>query len=116
MARRRRTPEQIIRKVREADRLLGEGGRGCRRCGPAPLEISEITYHRWRAQFGGTKAEETKDLEVEDAWLRQIVADKELATDTLGRSPREPGELQRRAIGLGRRSCFLYACRASTRC
>lgn len=83
---------------------------------PSTSEDLRDPYHRWRAQFGGTKAEEAKKLEVEDARLKQIVADKELATGTLGRSPREPGELQRRGIGLGRRSCFLHACRASTRC
>src|SRR4029450_3684716 len=48
MKRRRHTPEQIIRKLREADRLLAEG-----REVPEvakQLEISEATYHRWRAQ------------------------------------------------------------------
>jgi putative transposase len=53
MKRRRHTPEQIIRKLREADRLLAEGH-------DVPevakhLEISEATYHRWRAQYGGLK-------------------------------------------------------------
>ena len=50
MARRRHTPEQIIRKLREADRLLGESSdvaEVARR-----LEVSEQTYHRWRNQFG----------------------------------------------------------------
>ena len=61
MKRRRHTPEQIIRKLREADRMLGEG-----RTVPEAakhLEISEATFHRWRAQYGGMKAEEAKRLE-----------------------------------------------------
>jgi len=58
--RRRHTPEQIIRKLREADRMLGEG-----KTVPEAakhLEISEATFHRWRAQYGGMKAEEAKRL------------------------------------------------------
>jgi putative transposase len=46
--RRRRTPEQIIRKLREADRLLAEGGQEVPEVAEQ-LGISEATYHRWRA-------------------------------------------------------------------
>ena len=53
MARRRHTPEQIIRKVREADRLLGEGADVTEVA--RHLEVSEQTCHRWRNQFGGMK-------------------------------------------------------------
>jgi putative transposase len=82
--RRRHTPEQIIRKLREADRLLAEGLE-------APevakrLEISEATYHRWRAQYGGLKADDVKrlkELEAENARLKRIVADKELQIEAL---------------------------------
>jgi len=45
------------------------------------LEVSEPTYHRWRNQFGGMKADDVKrlkELEVENARLKRIVADKEL--------------------------------------
>jgi putative transposase len=84
MAWRRHTPEQIIRKRREADRLLAEGADVA---GVAwHLEISEQTYHRWRNQFGGMKAEDAgrlRDLEAENAQLKRIVADKELETDAL---------------------------------
>jgi putative transposase len=51
MKRRRHTPEQIVRKLREADRLLAEG-----REVPEvakTLEVSEATYHRWRASTAG---------------------------------------------------------------
>ena len=80
MARRRRhTPEQIVRKLREADRLLGEGVdlAGVAR----QVEVSEATLHRWRLQYGGMKANEAKrlkDLERENTALKRIVADKEL--------------------------------------
>jgi putative transposase len=89
MKRRRHTPEQIIRKLREADRLLAEGQ-------DVPevakqLEVSEATYHRWRAQYDGLKADDVKrlkELEAENARLKRIVADKELqiqAWEELGR-------------------------------
>jgi len=45
------------------------------------LEVSEATYHRWRAQFGGMKANDVrrlKELERENQTLKAIVADKEL--------------------------------------
>ena len=84
MKRRRHTPEQIVRKLREADRLLGEGQE-------LPevvkqLEVSEATYHRWRAQYGGMKADDVKrlkELEVENARLKRIVADQTLEVQAL---------------------------------
>lgn len=77
--RRRHTPEQIVRKLREADRMLGEGVEVPEVC--KALEVSEATYHRWRAQFGGMKADDVKrlkELERENSTLKRIVADKEL--------------------------------------
>jgi putative transposase len=79
MARRRHTPEQVVRKLREADRLLAEGKDVAEVA--RQLQVSEQTYHRWRAQFGGMKADEVKrlkELEVENRRLKEIVADKEL--------------------------------------
>ncbi len=79
MKRRRHTPEQIVRKLREADRLLGEG-RELPEVARA-LEVSEATYHRWRAQFGGMKADDVKrlrELERENQSLKRIVAEQAL--------------------------------------
>jgi putative transposase len=84
MARRRHTPEQIIRKLREADRLLGEGADATDVA--RHLEISEHTYHRWRNQFGGMKGDDAKrlrELERENGRLKRMVADKELEIDAL---------------------------------
>ena len=83
-ARRRHTPEQIIRKLREAERLLGEG-RSIAEVTKA-LEISEQTFHRWRAQYGGMKADDAKrlkELERENARLKRIVADQVLENQAL---------------------------------
>ncbi len=77
MARRRHTPEQIIRKLREADRMLGEGKDLAEVA--RHLEVSEQTYHRWRNQFGGMKADDAKrlrELERENSRLKRIVAYK----------------------------------------
>src|SRR4051812_139066 len=84
MKRRRHTPEQIVRKLREADRLLGEG-RDLPEVVKA-LEGSEATYHRWRAQYGGMKADDVKRLkalELENARLKRIVADQTLEVAAL---------------------------------
>ena len=84
MKRRRHTPEQIIRKLREADRLLAEGAEVPEVA--KALEVSEQTLHRWRAQYGGMKADDAKELRElrrENARLKRIVADKELEADAL---------------------------------
>jgi putative transposase len=79
MQRRRHTPEQVIRKLREAERLIGQGKTIPEAA--KELGISEQTYHRWRNQYGGMKADDAKrlkELERENATLKRIVADKEL--------------------------------------
>jgi putative transposase len=84
MKRRRHTPEQIIRKLREADRLLAEGREvpGVAK----QMEISEATYHRWRAQYGGLKANDAKrlkELAAENTRLKRLLAEAELEKDAL---------------------------------
>src|SRR5512140_2335237 len=84
MKRRRHTPEQIIRKLREGERLLGEGKTIPEAA--KELGISEQTYHRWRNQYGGMKADDAKrlkELERENARLKRIVADQALNIDAL---------------------------------
>jgi putative transposase len=83
-ARRRHTPEQIIRKLREADRLLGEGLEVA--AVAKQLEVSEQTLHRWRVQFGGLKADDAKrlkELERENGKLKRRLADQLLEIDAL---------------------------------
>lgn len=84
MKRRRSTPEQIVRKLAVADRLLGEGKTIEEVC--RELEVTESTFHRWRNQFGGMKADDAKrlkELERENAGLKKIVADQVLDIDML---------------------------------
>jgi len=84
MKRRRHTPEQIVRKLAEGDKLLGQDQsieEVCRH-----LEITESTWHRWRNQYGGMKADDAKrlrELERENLRLKKIVADQALDIDML---------------------------------
>ena len=84
MKRKRHTPEQIVRKLREGDRLLNEGKELTEVL--RHLEVSESSWNRWRAQYGGMKADEAKrlkELERENTRLKKIVADKTLEIDML---------------------------------
>jgi len=84
MKRRRHTPEQIVRKLREADRLLGEEKDIAEVL--RHLEVSEATLHRWRNQYGGMKAEGAKrlrELERENGRLKQVVAEQALDIQAL---------------------------------
>ena len=77
--RRRHTPEQVVRKLTQADRLLAEGKDVAEVC--RELGVSEQTYYRWRNQFGGLKADDAKrlkELERENATLKRLLADAEL--------------------------------------
>jgi len=73
----RHTPEQIVRKLHEADGKLAAGVPICEVA--RQLGISEATFHRWRNQYGGMKADamkRLKELEQENARLKRIVADQ----------------------------------------
>jgi putative transposase len=70
------TPEQIIRKLREVEADRANGATVAHVC--QKLGVSEPTFHRWRTQYGGMKADDAKrlkDLEAENARLKKLVAD-----------------------------------------
>jgi putative transposase len=84
MKRRRHTPEQAVRKIREGERLLNEGGELVEVL--RQLEVSEATWNCWRAQYGGMKADEAKrlkQLEGENQRLKKLVAEQALNIDML---------------------------------
>lgn len=89
MARKRHRPEEIIRKLRQADADLSNGleiGQVCQKLG-----VSEATFHRWRNQYGGMKAEgmkRLKELEKENARLKKAVADLALDNQILKEASR----------------------------
>ena len=79
MKQRRHTPEQVIRKLAEGEKLLAEG-KTIEEVS-MHLEISEQTWHRWRNQYGGMKADDAKrlkELEKENARLKKLLAEAEL--------------------------------------
>ncbi|WP_419192682.1 IS3 family transposase [Kolteria novifilia] len=75
----RHSPEQIVRKLRDAEAMQNAGktiGEVCQ-----VLGVSEQTFHRWRQQYGGMKADEArrlKELEQENAKLKRLLAEAEL--------------------------------------
>ena len=88
MKKKRHSPEQIIRKLRDAEGILSAGKTIAEIC--QKLEISEQTYHRWRNQYGGMKADDAKrlkELSVENRRLKKAVADltldKQILEETL---------------------------------
>ena len=82
--RRGHTSDQIIRKLAEGNQLLASGQELDEVC--RHLEIAESTWHRWVAQYGGTKASDAKqlkELEAENARLKKLVANQALDIDML---------------------------------
>ena len=80
----RHSPEQIVRKLRQAETELAAGAsipEAARELG-----ISEATFHRWRNQYGGMSSQEAKrlnELEKENARLKKLVAEQALDIDIL---------------------------------
>jgi putative transposase len=70
------TAEQIVTKLREAEVLLAKGmalSEVCRQ-----LEITDVTYYRWRKEYGGLRVDQAKrlkEIEAENARLRKVIAD-----------------------------------------
>ena len=77
--RKRHSPEEIVRKLRDADAMLTAGKDLAAVL--QTLEVSESSYLRWKNQYGGMKAAEAvrlKKLEDENRRLKQLVADQAL--------------------------------------
>ncbi len=76
MARKRHTAEEIVTKLRQVDVLMAQGrpvAEAVRSIG-----VTEVTYYRWRNEYGGLKGDQVKrlkELETENARLRRAVSD-----------------------------------------
>lgn len=88
MKRKRHTPQQVVRKLQEAQAALAAGRELSSVC--QMLGVSEQTYYRWKQKYGGMKAEEAQRLAVleeENARLKKLVADlsldKQILTEAL---------------------------------
>lgn len=76
MPRKRYTPEEIVARLRQVDVLVSQGtsmADAIRQIG-----VSEVTFYRWRQEFGGLKTDQVKrlkELELENSRLRKVVSD-----------------------------------------
>jgi transposase-like protein len=76
MARKRHTAEEIVAELRQVDVLTGQGrpvAEAVRAIG-----VTEVTYYRWRSEYGGLKGDQVKrlrELEAENTRLRRAVSD-----------------------------------------
>ena len=76
MGRRRYKPEEIVTKLRQVDVLTSQGQSVAEAI--RSIGVTEVTYYRWRQEYGGLKSDQVKrlkDLEAENARLRRAVSD-----------------------------------------
>ena len=76
MPRKRHKPEEIVAELRQVDVLVSQGQTVADAV--RAIGVTEVTYYRWRQEYGGLKTEQVrrlKELETEDARLRRVVAD-----------------------------------------
>lgn len=79
MPRKNYSTEEIIRKLREADVMLGQGRQVSEVI--RQLGVTSVTYYRWRKEYGGLKVDQAKrfkELEKENLRLKKLLADAEL--------------------------------------
>ena len=84
MARKRYSPEDIIRKLREAEILISQGSTAAE--ASRHIGVTEQTYYRWRKSYGGmrvSQARRLKQLEKENSRLKKLVADLSLDNSIL---------------------------------
>ncbi|GAB0120102.1 transposase [Acidisoma sp. 7E03] len=76
MARKRHKPEEIVAKLRQVDVPTAQGKSIAEAV--KTIAVTETTYFRWRAEYGGMKSDQVKrlkELEIENARLRRAVSD-----------------------------------------
>ena len=95
MARKRHKPDEIVAKLRQVDafRLRRTGVSQGQAVADAirAIGVSEVTYYRWRQEFGGLKSDQVKrlkDLEQENARLRRVISDLTLDKQILAEAAR----------------------------
>ena len=84
MKRKRHSPEQIVKKLRQAQVEIGKGATVDQVC--RTLGITEQTYYRWKREYGGMEVDQLsrlKDLERENGRLKKIVAEQAMDIDAL---------------------------------
>ena len=89
MASKKHRPEEAVAKLRQVDVLVAQGQSVAEAI--RAIGVTEVTYYRWRREFGGLKSDQVKrlkDLEAENARLRKAVADLTLDKQILAEAAR----------------------------
>jgi transposase len=76
MPKKRHKPEEIVAKLRQVDVLVSQGQ--SQADAVRSIGVSEVTYYRWRQEYGGLKTDQVKrlkDLETENTRLRKVLSD-----------------------------------------
>ena len=86
LASKKHRPEEAVAKLRQVDVLVTQG-----QSMAEAIRATEVTYYRWRREFGGLKSDQVKrlkDLEAENARLRKAIADLTLDKQILAEAAR----------------------------
>lgn len=89
MPSKRHKPEEIVAKLRQVDVVISQGQAVADAI--RSIGVSEVTYYRWRQEFGGLKSDQVKrlkDLEQENARLRRAISDLTLDKQILSEAAR----------------------------
>lgn len=111
MASKKHRPEGALAKLRQVDVLVSQG----RSVAEAirAIGVTEVTYHRWRREFGGLKADQVKRLkalEAENARLRKAVADLTPDKQILAEAARGNFQAPRAGAPASSTSCARWGC------
>ena len=93
MGKKRHKPEEVVAKLRQVDVLVSQGKTVAEAI--RSIGVTEVTYYRWRQEFGGLKSDQVKrlrDLETENSRLRRAIADLTLDKQILTEAARETTE------------------------
>ena len=77
MKRKRHSAEQIVKHLRDADQMIGEGKTVAQVC--KKLGVTEVTYYRWRREYDGAtrnQVKRLKELEKENSQIKRLLADQ----------------------------------------
>ena len=89
MVSKRHKPEEVVAKLRQVDVLVSQGQTVAEAI--RAIGVTEVTYYRWRREYGGLRSDQVKrlkELEAENARLRRAVADLTLDKQILAEAAR----------------------------
>src|ERR687884_286200 len=111
MASKKHRPEEAVAKLRQVDVLVSQGQSVAEAI--RAIGVTEVTYYRWRREFGGLKSDQVKrlkELEAENARLRKAVADLTLDKQILAEAARGNSGAPRAGAPVSSTSCTRRGC------